>query len=193
MKLNNKHTEVPLTYLSVNIKYLLTQKLKNIFILQPIDRYIWNVNTMQLTSEAQVEVQCALWFTGFALLREHNNFYLWTVPEPWLLHQPLADKCQKFTVTESGKKGATPIVKKGVNSVKQGLYAHLCEERGGACVFLLLVTIWIWSTPSPSYCNSKEQSASFLILLVLSTEKWSAILLWAEIWFVCSSFPLSNW
>jgi len=60
VKLNNKHTEVPLTYLSVNIKYLLTQKLKNIFILQPIDRYIWNVNTMQLTSEAQVEVQCAL-------------------------------------------------------------------------------------------------------------------------------------
>lgn len=68
---------------------------------------------MQLTSKAQDEAWWALWFTGLTLLREHNNFYLWTVPELWLLHQPLADTCdtcQKFTVIESGKKGTIPIV-----------------------------------------------------------------------------------
>lgn len=67
------------------------------------------------------------------------------------LHQPLADKYQKFTVIESGKekgaiesgkeKGAIPIVKKGVSSVKQGLYPHLFEERGEASVLLVLITI----------------------------------------------------
>lgn len=52
---------------------------------------VWNGNTTQLPSKAQDSVQEAVWFTGPVLLRKHN-FYLWPVPEPWLL--PLVDRCQ---------------------------------------------------------------------------------------------------
>lgn len=121
------------------------------------------MNTPQLTSEAQNGVQCEhSWFTGLTFLGEYNNFYLWTVPEPWLLRQPLADKCHKFTVIESGKeKGAIPIVKTGVSSLKQGRYPHLCEQRGRASGLLLLVTILMWSNTF-LYLLQQQRAACFI-------------------------------
>lgn len=153
---------------------------------------------MQLTSKAQDEAWWALWFTGLTLLREHNNFYLWTVPELWLLHQPLADTCDTMSKVYcdrvwKGEGNYTYCIKRSQFCQTRTVPTSLWRNRRNIC-FITVSNNLNLKYHLPLAITATENSLPHFLFSWFFWQK-SGLLCCSELTtnFFYSSCPLSSW